>query len=108
MKRITFSLPDEMYEAIAAEARKRDVSWAEIAREALELYVPLTMDEAKERYPFIGIIDHEPEESDIVERIDAGIKSYFDQKWKEYEKDVADFIAGKEKKSEANNHDDSR
>jgi len=54
MKRTSISLPDDLASALAREARRRNRSASEIARDALARYLGLTADEPRE-LPFAAL-----------------------------------------------------
>ncbi len=66
MKRTTIMLPDELDARIRREARRRGVSIADIAREAIERHVPAPPTSG--RLGFFAIGDGEP--VDASERVD--------------------------------------
>jgi hypothetical protein len=55
MKRTTVMLCDEMAVLVENERKRRDVSTAEVVREALAVYVGVNGDEHVRRLTFIGI-----------------------------------------------------
>jgi hypothetical protein len=65
MKRTTIMLPEEIDRRLRLEARRRGVSIAEVAREAIEDHLPPT---AVRRPGFFGIGEGDP--SDGSERVD--------------------------------------
>jgi predicted transcriptional regulator len=54
MKRTTISLPDDLASALAREARRRNRSASEIARDALSRHLGLVADEPRE-VPFAAL-----------------------------------------------------
>ena len=66
MKRTTIMLPDELDSRIRLEARRRGVSIADIAREAIEKHLPGPP--PKGRLGFFAVGDGEP--TDVSERVD--------------------------------------
>jgi predicted transcriptional regulator len=54
MKRTTISLPDDLASALAREARRRDRSISDVAREALVRHLGLAGDEAR-TLPFAAL-----------------------------------------------------
>jgi predicted transcriptional regulator len=68
MKRTTVMLPDELDARLRFEARRRGVSIADLAREAIASYLP---EPPAERFTFVGI--GESAEHDTSERVDAEV-----------------------------------
>lgn len=54
MKRTTISLPDDLADALGREARRRERSASEIARQALSTHLGLT-GTARRELPFAGV-----------------------------------------------------
>lgn len=74
MKRTTIMLPDELDSRIRLEARRRGVSIADIAREALEQHVPDPG--RKGLLGFFGVGEGAP--SDASERVDELVRDAID------------------------------
>jgi len=77
MKKTMMYLPEEMHAYLAEEAKKRGVSMAEIAREAIGEYRARA--EAEPRLnldAFIGIIDEPGPRTDDAERVDELLEEY--------------------------------
>lgn len=66
VKRTTIRLPDDLDERLRYEARRRDASVADIAREALRKYLPELQDDG--RLSFFGVGNGLP--PDVSERVD--------------------------------------
>jgi hypothetical protein len=70
MKRTTIMLPDELDARIRREAKRRGVSIADIAREAIEQHVPAPPSSG--RLSFFDIGEGEPD--DVSERVDEFVR----------------------------------
>lgn len=66
MKRTTVMLPDDLDTRLRREARRRGVSMADLAREALERHLPAS---PSGRLGFFGVGDGSPD--DVSEHVDA-------------------------------------
>ena len=54
MRRTTITLPDDLYEGLCVEARRRDLSLSAVVREKIEAQLALR----RKRLPgFVGIVD---------------------------------------------------
>jgi hypothetical protein len=72
MKRTTISLPDDLADALAREARRRNRSVSEVTREALTRHLGLVADEPR-RLPFaeLGRSGHRTTARDMEELLEA-------------------------------------
>jgi predicted transcriptional regulator len=69
MKRTTISLPDELARAAEREARRRDISLSEVARQALAEHLGMTGSERRP-LPFAALgRSGEPDLADRIEEV---------------------------------------
>jgi hypothetical protein len=73
MKRTTIMLPDDLAARLRYEARRRGVSLADVAREAIGSYLPAPTGE--EPLSFIGLGDGEPPLSDASEPVSGDVEA---------------------------------
>jgi hypothetical protein len=76
MKRTTIMLPEDLDARIRLEARRRGVSIADVAREAIEQHVPSPMPAGRLGFFAVG----EDESTDASERIDELVGQAIDRR----------------------------